>query len=277
MGNILHEIRELQDQCEKADGIQLKLNWGTLEKKEESELQDCSHFEDGRLIGFAGVYDFGNKVEICGMVHPDYRRKGICTGLYQKAMKMAGASRGREILLNAPENSLTAKEFLKNIPFEFSVSEFQMKWQEAQLEEEEGVELRLRTERDTSLEIELDHRCFGLKREEAASFNKSAVREDRQKALIVEQDGTPVGKMRVSCENGSDSWIYGFAVLPEFQGRGIGRKALKKIVLEEKRLGHDIYLEVEARNENALKLYTSTGFQPFYTQDYYRYTGGIEG
>ena len=67
-----------------------------------------------------------------------------------------------------------------------------------------------------------------------------------------------------------DSWIYGFAVFPELQGKGIGRKALSKVVKMENEKGLSIFLEVEAKNAHALRLYESCGFKRFHSQDYYK-------
>ena len=71
----LFAIKMLQEICEKEDSIQLKLNFDMLESRSGNRKEDFFHFEDGKLVGFLGSYYFGNKVEICGMVHPNYRRR----------------------------------------------------------------------------------------------------------------------------------------------------------------------------------------------------------
>ncbi|PLT30917.1 GNAT family N-acetyltransferase [Peribacillus deserti] len=269
----LEDLRKLQRICEEEEKIQLKLNWDTLEQRSEAELREHSVFVHGRLVGFIGFYDFGSKVEICGMVHPKYRRQGIFTKLYQNAMEEAEKRKFREILINAPSNSQTAKLFLNHIPFQYAISEYQMKWHESPLESEQEVTIRQRTEEDTELEIELDVKCFGLLRHEAVKFHTENRKERNQQSYIIEHEGKAVGKMRVSCMDQKESWIYGFAVLPEYQGKGIGRQALKAVIRQEQESGHEIFLEVEAKNQHALRLYTSSGFQPYYTQDYYKYSG----
>ncbi|MGV2806599.1 GNAT family N-acetyltransferase, partial [Clostridium perfringens] len=79
-----------------------------------------------------------------------------------------------------------------------------------------------------------------------------------------------VGKLRVSREDGQ-AWIYGFSILPEYQGRGIGRKALRQVVKEQSSAGFTVHLEVETRNDHALRLYESVGFKSVHVQDYYKY------
>ena len=88
--------------------------------------------------------------------------------------------------------------------------------------------------------------------------------------MIIEAEGKTAEKMRVSELNG-EAWIYGFAIFPELQGKGNGRKALSKVVKMEQQKGLPIFLEVEAKNTHALKLYESCGFRSYHSQDYYRY------
>jgi ribosomal protein S18 acetylase RimI-like enzyme len=76
--------------------------------------------------------------------------------------------------------------------------------------------------------------------------------------------------MRVAESNG-EAWIHGFVVFPELQGKGIGRKALSKVVKMEDRKGLSVFIEVEAKNAHALKLYESCGFRSYLSQDYYTY------
>ena len=85
----LFAIKTLQEICEKEDSLQLKLNFDMLESRSGNRKEDFFHFEDGKLVGFLGSYYFGNKVEICGMVHPNYRRRGIFTSLLEMVFEEA--------------------------------------------------------------------------------------------------------------------------------------------------------------------------------------------
>ncbi len=69
----LKEIKQLQSYVEDHDEIQLKLNWGMLERGKEDSFY-FTHEENGCIIGFIGIYIFGNTVELCGMVHPNVLR-----------------------------------------------------------------------------------------------------------------------------------------------------------------------------------------------------------
>ncbi|MBB2479403.1 GNAT family N-acetyltransferase [Bacillus sp. APMAM] len=265
----LGEIKQLQLACEQEEAIHLKLNWDMLELRNDQELTDFFHYENEKLVGFLGMYSFGNKVEVCGMVHPHYRCKGIFTRLLKEALAEVKKQEVEVVLLNAPANSYSAQCFLRTVPCQLSFSEYQMKWTEIDLGNEQQIVIRKSTDNDLETEIQLDVECFGFKEEEARNHSKRIRKENTQSYYIIEEDQQPVGKIRVQHLNG-EAWIYGFAIFQKYQGKGIGSKALKRIIREQHALGYPIFLEVETENENALKLYQSCGFKTVDGQDYYQ-------
>ncbi|ANE46620.1 hypothetical protein SY83_10445 [Paenibacillus swuensis] len=274
------DVKKLQDICESADGVQLKLNWDMLRNREAGVKNDFLLYEGDLLIGFAALYGFGSMVEICGMVHPDARRRGIFTKLMAEAMDEVRIRKFNKVLLNAPSDSNSAKGFLNQLDCHFAHSEHQMKWHEftnmvpprAELYPivAQSVLLRPSEPEDLELEVQLDVRCFNFPESDAREYTERLKCEGQGRMYIIEQNQKAVGKMRVISEDG-EAWIYGFAVLPDVQGRGIGRSALKQIVQQERANGSDVYLEVEATNRNALKLYEDCGFRSYHSQDYYSY------
>lgn len=268
----LADIKALQQVCEQDGGFQLKLNFDMLENRTGNRQEDFFHFEDGQLVGFLGSYGFGKKIELCGMVHPNYRRRGIFSRLLKMGIDEAKKHQAETILLNAPKSSSSAQEFLKTIPCSFSFAEYQMKWHPTQLVEDEGITVRPAvTKEDEEAEIQLDIHSFGFSEQQARDFAEMIREYSSDQRLIIEANGKTAGKMRVSELNG-EAWIYGFAVYPELQGKGIGRKALSKVVKMEQQKGLSIFLEVEAKNAHALRLYESCGFKSYQAQDYYLYT-----
>lgn len=263
------EIKELQRVCEEGESLQLKLNWDMLQTREENEKNDFFHYENGKLVGFLGLYGFGNKVEVCGMVASNYRRKGIFTQLYHQAEKELEKRGIKQILFNTPSSSNSGKGFLQSIPCSYSFSEHQMKWEETELTNKEDIILRHATPDDLESEIQLDVQCFHFEEDDARGYNIRLKSENVDQFYIIESEGHRVGKIRVSYLDG-EAWIYGFAVFPEYQGKGIGRKALSAIIIKEHKAGFPIFLEVEVKNTNALKLYESCGFKSYHSQDYYQ-------
>ncbi|MGG0747132.1 GNAT family N-acetyltransferase [Priestia megaterium] len=271
--HVLEDIQKLQSICEQEEHIELKLNFDMLRSRKQNEVNDFFHYEDNQLVGFIGLYGFGNTVEICGMVAPSYRRKRIFSKLFSQALHMCKKRGYTEILLNAPGDSVSGREFLKQIPCSFTFSEYQMKWTQKELEDDNPfVTLRSsQSDTDMKMEIQVDVECFGMSLTEAAAYYEQTKTEEQQNHFIVEYNSQAVGKLRVSYDK-SEAWIYGFGILPSYQKLGIGKAALKQVVLKQLRLGYDIFLEVEAKNKRALQLYEACGFNSYHVQDYYVYS-----
>jgi len=89
-----------------------------------------------------------------------------------------------------------------------------------------------------------------------------------QPSTVVERDGAVVGTLRTQLD-GVTAGIYGVAVDPPMQNRGIGRAALRRACLDPRAAGAEVIrLEVAVENDRALGLYTSLGFARVATEDY---------
>lgn len=265
----LLDIEMLQKECEAHDHIQLKLNWEMLRNRETDQF-DFLQYENEELVAFLGLYAFGSTVEVCGMVKPKERRKNHFTRLFQQGMAMAKQKGFKRILLNAPASSSEAKAFLTKNGAIYGFSEHQMQWKEKHLEEVQGFTLRLANSEDLEMRIRLDIEAFDIAREEAQAMESRIDRDGDNNMFMIDVNEETVGKIRVKRENG-EAWIYGFSILPTHQGKGIGRKVLKRVVKDQSVLGHSVHLEVETLNSHALGLYESIGFQVVHAQDYYTY------
>ncbi|MGM9929530.1 MAG: GNAT family N-acetyltransferase [Bacillus sp. (in: firmicutes)] len=266
------DLLRLQDYCESFDNIELKLNWEILKSRDAEEEMDFFHYEEGHLVGFLGIYYFGEEYEICGMVHPKFRRRGIFLHLFQKAL--ATIPQEGRILINAPRNSQSAKKWLEQCACEYAFSEYQMKWHADRLVATEGSKVTLRSaeERDIPFVMEVDEEGFGFQQPDTVIFRASVLGDDDHHTSIIENQSEPVGKIQV-LRMQEDSYIYGFAIMPDHQGHGYGKSALLQTVQMENKRGQDIYLEVALHNQYALSMYEQCGFVPYQTQDYYAYNG----
>lgn len=275
----LRNIEELQERCEQYDGISLKLNWDML--RQPSSVGDTEWlvtYEDDLLVGFLGLYGFGSDMEVCGMVRPGYRRRGIFTSLWNRAQTIIKRGKVDTLLLNAPAASSSGVAFLQTLPLEFNHAEYQMKWGGNSVASSEAssatgtVILRPAREDEAPILVELDCGGFDIKTEDAAELYDLQKQEGLQEHIMIEMDGQPVGKMRLWTED-NETWIYGFTVSKKLRGLGIGRSALLQTIERERKNYNGINLEVALDNPNALKLYESCGFIIQNKQDYYRYIG----
>lgn len=265
----LLQIKELQEVCEGNDQIKLKLNWEMLRNRAGNVKEDFFYYDKDQLVGFLGKYYFGSKVEICGMVHPNYRRKGIFTNLLREGLE--SSMNATSILLNAPAASITAQEFIKNQKCHYSFSEYQMVWKGNGVQAFEPIiKLSDTTKEDFEFISRIDVECFGFEEKDAQTFNARVLNEPNRKCYIIEVNGEKIGKLSVQREH-QESWIYGFAILPKYQGFGYGKNTLLQIIEQENKTGNEIHLEVALENKNAKKLYTDCGFEQYDTQDYYQY------
>lgn len=77
---------------------------------------------------------------------------------------------------------------------------------------------------------------------------------------LIQANGKTVGFARLGSRGAAPDWLEDLFVLSEYQGRGIGSQAiflLEKIVSA---YSSSMYIEVAARNQQALRLYRRLGF-----------------
>lgn len=279
----LEQIQSLQQHCEQADGLSLKLNWEMLSHRNAEEKHDYLHYnDDNTLIGFVGVYRWGSQVEVCGMVHNNYRRQGIFTSLWTQAIHQIELDGYSSLLLNTPANSLSGAIFLKSIPCKYENSEYQMKWDEQVFIEpplldgnnshDVQVSIRRATFQDVPDLIKLDLEGFNMSLEDTEGMYHPLTEDSLQNHFIIEGNGKTRGKIKITPIE-SITWINAFTVDATVRGQGIGRRALRQVIEQQRNDANPLWLEVAAHNPNALHLYESCGFTIQEKQDYYLYMG----
>jgi ribosomal protein S18 acetylase RimI-like enzyme len=200
------------------------------------------------------------------MVHPDHRREGIFSRLLDAAVPELDA-RGRPVvLLIVDRNCDSGAAFVRDRGAQLLRSEYRMEQSSPPVlrPEFDRVELREATDADTSFLRDCLTRAFG--REET----DEDVAERLPHTLLISYDGDPAGSMLVD-KAPPRCGIYGFAVVPELQGRGIGRAALSKVTNSVRGEGFEaVHLEVAVDNPAALHLYEDCGFELLGAEDYYQ-------
>ena len=77
------EIERLACICNSHENLHMRIGWIRLRPQQREEtnnffFNDFLFYEDGQLAGYLVLDDHGTTArELTGMVHPDYRRKGI--------------------------------------------------------------------------------------------------------------------------------------------------------------------------------------------------------
>lgn len=261
-------IAELERRVIEADGGRLKLEWGALRRRSGDAVEDLLWWEGDRLAGFLGFYAYGSLLELAGMVAPEARLCGIATALLDAAVPLYRERACRQVLLIVPRASVGGQRLAVRRGGVLDHSEHALTLSGAPTEGPRDPALNLRTasSADVPLVSRLLEAGFG-----SPTPDDLVGRLDspHRRTLVIELQGSAVGTVMVT-RDGPDAGIYGFVVDPRWQGRGIGRDALRRACEELRRDGaRRIRLEVAVENDRALALYTGLGFEPVTTEDYF--------
>lgn len=279
-------IRSLQLHCSNEDQISLKLEIdyklndavNRTDKDNTPDINEFMFFSGTQLAGYIGIAAFGStsaSPEITGMVHPNYRRQGIFSKLFELAIAECRRRNADSILLLCDRKSASGQKFLEKAGAVYSVSEFEMYLCD------EPTEVNKKRLCDINLKKATNADAFEVARQNAIYFGDS-LEEESENILLPEEeerrgmtiylakkDNQTIGKVHLQLVNGLGG-IYGLGVLPEHRGKGLGRAILLGAI--EKLKGEnatEIMLQVAAENVTALGLYKSCGFRETSVMDYF--------
>jgi ribosomal protein S18 acetylase RimI-like enzyme len=262
----LEAIAGLERRVVAADGGRLKLEWSTLRTRPTDAVRDLLWWEDDRLLGFLGIYGFNwRHLELTGMVDPDGRCRGIATALLTAALPICREQEKDRLLMVVPRTSPGGRGFALGAGMTYEHSEHALTLR-ARPSGTAGSEISLRSASTEDIprlsELYLDG--FG-----DAHVDPARLDGERSRTLMIELAGETIGTLALALES-ERSAVYGFVVGAHQRGRGIGREALRRVCQEQFDHGVErVDLEVEVDNDRALALYTSVGFEPVITEDYY--------
>lgn len=256
-------VAELERRTLAADGGRLKLEWGSLDALTDRTAGPprlALWTEAGRVVGFVGRYAFGggDTAELAGMVGPAHRRRGVGSALLRAALEQAHEH--ARVLLVVPRNGAGGDAFARARGGRLNHSEHALVLRGApQAGRPIGaVSLRRAEQGDRDAIGELIESGFGVRPGDVD-----------ERTFVVLHGNELVGTLALSLRDGRGG-VYGFVVDEQWRGRGIGRDVLARACTLLRDAGaREVGLEVLTDNEHALGLYTSVGFEPFLTEDYY--------
>jgi|GEM_PF-104677 ribosomal protein S18 acetylase RimI-like enzyme len=306
----LAEIAQLAQLCNTEEGLDLKLNWEMLRGRSKSEINDFLYYEQNTLIGFLGLYAFNSKeAEVSGMVHLVYRRRGIFTELLSAAQDETRRRHIPTLLLIIEHASSSGQAFVGQLATTYDHSEYKMVLEQFRQPAGFNERLQFREARIDDLPMfkQITAEAFGMADDEVDWYSVHALENPARRYYLASLSNVDIvqhpanasmaqgdqsiayshspqeadtgalngptemviGKLDVSLE-GQSAFVYGFAVLPEYRGRGYGRQILARTIQELLAQGRErIALEVATENRNALSLYQSCGFKETGSYDYY--------
>ncbi len=273
-GEELSSLARLESACLSSDGGRLKLEWPALRNRRPGETSDFAYVVAGELIGFVGLYQWRSiALELCGMVHPSWRRRGVGSLLYEAAAAEIARRQPASALMVVERAFTSGRRFASARGGRLAHSEHRMR-QSTEPERRprlQVVRLRRAGRPDAAFVVDCLAAAFEEEPRVLDLGDGQAVDQVLEGTVVIEDPtrATKVGVVRVEREGGVAS-IYGFAVLPALQGRGYGRAALCALTRRLRRSGVGVVsLEVLSSNDGALHLYESCGFEVIGTEDYY--------
>ena len=261
----LQAIAGLERRVVEADGGRLKLEWDSLRGRSGDRVEDLLWWEGERLLGFIGIYGFGESPELAGMVAPDARRRGIGSALLDAAVPLCRERGDRQPLLVVPRQSIagTRLALSRGGTLDHSEHHLVLSGEPASGPHKPEISLRPATGVDVPLVVSLLERGFGWS-------GPDDLGDRLERTALIELGGAIVGTLFLERDDDEEASIFGFAVEPSLQGRGIGRAALRHACEQLRADGaRRISLDVDVANDRALGLYTSIGFTPVTTEDYF--------
>ncbi len=273
--NEIQQLKDLAHVCGQHDKIDyssdLHVNFLTARNKEV--VNDFLFYDDTQLIGALSMYDFERptKLELIGFVHPNYRKQHIGTTLLQTAMKEIQKREADEALLIINGDSISGKSFAKqmNLPYLYSEYGMEFKINEAQKTMKNHINLTVASSELLPDLIEIASKAFGDSAANTSTWLQKMMKSPSHQVYIAFINEKAIGTITVT-EQEQSTTLSGFAVHPSYQGKGYGKDILSYMVHTLITEGvSTIELDVETKNNNALKLYTQCGFEIMTKYDYY--------
>ncbi|HQO73103.1 MAG TPA: GNAT family N-acetyltransferase [Sedimentibacter sp.] len=264
-----NDINNLNNACIDYDKIHLKLEIdyklsnGEKYGNNMNKINEFMFYDDNKLVGYAGICDFGgDEIEVNGMVHPEYRRRGIFTRLFSLVKDEFNKRDSKGMLLLSDNNSIGGISFIKRITDDYHHSEYDMNLDMDVIHKEnfDNLVFRKVVKEDIAKIAGENFEFINDNDIDGILFDST---------YVLETGNVIIGRVRLEIVDNIGG-IYGLEILPEYRGKGYGRELLIRSInkLKESKV-NAINLQVETKNNNALNLYKSCGFKVNYTMDYY--------
>ncbi|MDC7731827.1 GNAT family N-acetyltransferase [Bacillus thuringiensis] len=278
----IQQMKNLAYICGQQDNLDYSsdLHINFLKNRNEDHINDFLLYNGTQLIGTLNMYDFERptKLELIGFVHPHFRKQRFGTTLLQTAMKEIQNREADEALLIINGDSISGNEFVKHMKLPYLYSEYSMEFKtnEIQKTTESNIQLTLATSESLLDLIEISSTAFGDSVDNTATWLQKMMTSPSHKVYSALINEKAIGTITVT-EQEQSTTLSGFAVHPSYQGKGYGKDILSYMVHTLITEGTStIELDVETKNNHALKLYTQCGFKIKTKHDYYNLMNSTE-
>jgi ribosomal protein S18 acetylase RimI-like enzyme len=268
-GDQQREALALAETCNRLEGLTLKLN--VSRDAEGMPANKWLYYEQGALVGYAALDGGPPEAELCGMVAPAHRRKGIGRALLAAATDACRRATVYRLLLICEDASHSGQGFVRAIDAAHSFSELHMEMDAPPAAEQprKDVLVREATPQDYDALAEVLVSAFGGSYDHTRARFEAEAGEGDGRYLVGEVNERLAGGLKLY-EHDGRAGVYAFGVSQEERGKGYGRAILQQTIEIARANGYPrIYLEVDDDNTVARRLYESSGFQTTTTYGYF--------
>jgi ribosomal protein S18 acetylase RimI-like enzyme len=272
------DLQRLAELCNAHEHLLMRLDYNAVALPLLPTNDFFLFYDGGQLVGclLLDRYHSDTK-EVNSMVHPAYRRRGICRRLLAAACEECQSRGIRRLLFACETTSGSGQAFVQAVGAVREFAEHRMLLQNMHLRFQHDDHLCVREAGPDDLEklaIILATDFDGS--EEQAARHVLRVWQRPNQCIYIATYGTkalgcaePVGTVRVE-EVPAEFGLYGFFVRPEYRGRGHGRQIMEEVLATIRESSQKpVMLEVDSDNIVALNLYRSCGFVVERTYEYY--------
>src|SRR5262249_4387584 len=217
----LDQVASLRLRCSEYEGLDLKLGVAPLEPV-DGHLQAPSQFlaySGDQLAGYCSL-DHGGDIEICGMVHPAQRRRGIGRALLDAALTQCRRRGASHVLLICEEASASGHAFISTLGVSRAFAEYRMEREVSPpplATGDQPVEERLRITRagpdDLDAIAAVQSAAFGDRSHDVRQLIAQDQREPDVSYYIARLGEIPVGSLKAYTIP-PRAGIYAFGVVP---------------------------------------------------------------
>lgn len=269
----INDLNGLYEVCNKQD----KTKYVFDEDDDFKEVDDINTFllyDGDSLVSSLNIFaPTKNEAEIIALTDPISRNFGYFEILLQNAIKEIKRRGIKSILFVCDSNSNDGNRAISKMNSDYEYSEYLLKFEdetkliEHQMDE---IEISIADDNDKEALIDINSKAFKTEVRGESGIIDDYFKGTKRKLYSIKHQHHVIGMIGVY-EEENRNYIFGFCIDPDFQGKGIGKITLSKIVkcLPENK---EIVLEVQADNINALSLYQNIGFSIEAEFRYYRST-----
>lgn len=272
--NELKEIKNLTILSNNIDKFKTKLYWNILEDRKLPEYDDFLLYVEGNLAAYVGVFAFKeDEVELTAIVHPKYRKQGYFKALLSDIFPEMLNRGFQRCLLICNREAEIAQSIMKKLATTFSHSEYEMVSKDKpRFENLPTLELREYVKDDIIDLAQMDAICFNSSLDKMIFRFINSMGEKNRKVYVASYQGEKIGKVHLRFDEKNHAYIHDLCILPGHRRKRFATAMVMQIMdmLEKNRI-KSIYLDVEGKNDSAIKLYEQCGYQITAIHDFWIY------